>query len=159
MRKFRIVKKCIDGIQISGYLITDEENNERLLKEDDVVTLCRNNMVENAEAILDADTCEYVININNGLDSLDTMYANKRNMGLKLVYRIISTKEDGKSLVLGYIAQDKKGKTHKISSNKAWLLASNNNIDNVRALIIDNKKVLKSIDGLILSQIPEMTQE
>lgn len=152
--KFKIIKKLIDGIENIGFVIIDNENNEKIIKYEDAVRLCKSGLIDNADIVLDYNSCEYIIELK---DIVENTYKIKTDNKFNIVGRIIDT-IDNEDICIGYIVKDINGKAHKIEISKAWRLACNNSINNVKAYIINNKKVIESVEDFDLSRVPCIRQ-
>lgn len=161
--KYRIIKKFVKGIEIVGYVVVKKTlqddgsilEQEEILKTSDILSLCNRKLVENAELILDSDTAEYDIYIED-FETLETVVSKPKQKDLNLVGKQIITNEDGKKQCIGYIVKDSNGRQQKINSLNAWKYAKNNCINNVRATIINNKKALISVGEQPLDKLHRM---
>lgn len=147
---YKIVKKQFTGIDISDLVIENKEGKHKLISKQDAIKLARGNKIENAKAILDTDSGEYLIDIENGLSSLETI-SKGNSLTLELKARLIV---DNKCV--GYKAEDIKGKTYTLSIEKVWELAEQGSVKGIQAKIINNKKSLISTDEVKLDNLPKI---
>lgn len=148
--QYKIIKRIISGIETIGYILIDEDGNEKQLKESDIIILCRNDMISNAKVILDSDECKYELYISN--DDIENVTKESKHRNLKLIGRIVNDDLSTK----GYIVKDEVGKTYKLSKLKFWDMVNNNSVPGLRACIAGNKKVLLSSESVKLSDIPNI---
>lgn len=157
---YRIIKKYIKGVETVGYYVikTDENNieTEELLKVSEVISLCRKKLVDNAELILDSDEGIYEINILNN-DDIEKVVSKPKQKDLIIVGKIISTNDEGKKFCSGYIIKDASGRQQKISIVNAWKYARSGCINNVKANVINGKKVIISTDNPTLDKLHRMS--
>ena len=145
--KYKIVGKEYSGIEISSFVIENESGQIKSISLNDIVKLIRGDKILNAKCILDTDTGNYVVSINDGLDKLKEMP--KNNTSLTVTARLFDNDK-----CVGYKVCDKNGKNYKLSILKVWELASQGCINNIKAKIINNNKVLISTDDLDISTLP-----
>lgn len=150
--RYTICAKCFDELKLIGFRVVDDDSNSRILKYDDVVKLARGDKIENAGYYYDTTIGSYILDIFDGLESLDTEFKNS-DVELTLKCRIIDSKS---KKCIGYKADDKSGKSYKLSIGKTWELAYNHRIIGVEAKIIGNSKVLKSSTENMLEQLPKL---
>lgn len=151
--KYKIIKRIIIGIEPIGFILLDENGNERQLKEEDVITLCKNNMVTNAEIVLDSDECKYEVVVSDEY-KIDNFIKKNKSKQVNVICRIISKDADNKPHCIGYIAKDETGKSYRLDKNKFWKLANNGSINNIKASIIGNNKILISEGNNQLKDLP-----
>lgn len=147
--QYRIVAKEIKGISLIGFTIENTEGNKKAISLQDAIKLARSNKISNATAKFDVLNSEYMIDIENGTDTLP--YSDRtKSIKLSLLGRLIGT--DGKCI--GYKAQDDKGKAYKLSISKVWDLAEQGSILGIRARVSSKGRVLESTDECRLSELP-----
>jgi len=151
MSEWRITKKEIKGLLVSAIIIENDSGESKRISLEDAITLARNEKIENAVAILDTSSGKYILDVNNGLTSLDTIYHNN-GLNLTIICRLI----DSNKKCIGYKVKDETGKTYKISLSKAWELALNNSIYGVKARINGKTKCIISTEDFKLSNIPDL---
>ena len=149
---YKIIKRIMDGIDIIGYVVYDDDGNEKSLKEEDIIRLCHRKLVLNASTVM-VDDKEHLI-IEDNLEDMESIKKAKVKNTLKLICRLVST-EDNKVVCKGYIAKDDAGKKFRLDTVKAWKLAKENCIENIEAKIVNKKKILISNNGL-LERLPVM---
>lgn len=150
MASFKITRGCMDNLAVSGYYIVDTEDStksEKLLRLDDIITLCKRGMISNAKLILDTYSGKDIVSVN---DKIVYVSKAKKNIQLHIVCRIISNDK-----CVGYIVKDGNNKTYKINTNKAWILAKHNSLENIEAKTVNKQKALISINDS-LSALPIM---
>jgi hypothetical protein len=151
---YTVVKKIIDGINIIGYVISDDDGIEKSLKDQDMIKLCKKRLLTNAYIIVE-DGVEHLV-IDKDLDKLGTVHKSNSKTQLKLICRIISKDEYNNSTCKGYIAKDDNGKNYRLDNAKAWKLARLGNIEGVEALLSGKKKILRSLEDSMLEDLPIM---
>jgi hypothetical protein len=149
--QYTVINKCFDNINLIGFTIQSEEGTKKLIKPEDVVKLARGNRLTNAEFMLDTTSGEYIARIENGVTNLPTIYKNS-DLKLTLICRLI----DSSGKCIGYKARDNTGKAYKLSINKTWELACNNNIEGVAGRIACDKKILVSDNEHSLKELPKL---
>lgn len=160
--KYKIIKKFVKGIEIVGYVVIKTTNQdgvettqEEILKTSDIINLCHRKLVENAELVLDSDTGEYDLYIED-FENIESFVSKPKQKDLILVGKQLITDENDKKQCVGYIVRDINGRQQKINSINAWKYAKNNCINNAKATIIGDKKVLISIGENSLDKIHRM---
>lgn len=147
--KYTIVQKDIKGIEIRGYIIESEEGTRKNISLADTIKLARSEKISNAKAIFDAGSGHYMLDIDNGLESIEDA---DRTRGLK--FSVIGRMLNSEDVCVGYKVQDTKGKIYKLSISKIWELAEQGSIVGIVAKIKAGKKVLVSTDDCQLHSIP-----
>lgn len=160
--RYRIIKKFVKGIEIIGYVVTKttiqdgiESTQEEILKTSDLISLCHKGLVENASLVLDSDIGEYDLYIED-FENIESMISKPKQKDLLLVGKQLVTNEDGAKQCIGYIVKDSNGRQQKINSINAWKYAKSNCIDNVKAVIVGNKKALISINEQSIDKLHRM---
>ena len=149
--KYKISNKYIKGVNIEGYTICNKQGNSKFVKTHDVITLALHNRIENAEVILNTESGEYLLDIEKGLSSIDTV--NKlNNIMLSLQCRIL----DENNNCIGYKAKDQTGKGYRLTIQNTWELALGHAIIDVEAVIINGNKCLRSLNNFSLSELPKI---
>lgn len=161
---YTVVKKILDGIEIIGYVISDEDGIEKSLKEGDIIKLCHKGMLTNASTV-NLDDKE-ILTIHDKLDKLPSTSKAKTDMGLRVICRLVrktqiedKSSEDSidiKEECIGYIVQDRAGKKIRIDRAKAWKLAKHNNLIDIKATIVNGKKIIQSEKQGLLENLPTM---
>lgn len=151
---YTVIKRILEGIDIIGYVVADEDGIEKSLKEEDMIRLCHKNMVINA-ALIELDGVETLI-ITDDISKMPSTSKAKRGMGLKVVCRLIGKTSENKDTCVGYIVQDRAGKKIRLDNSKAWRLAKHNNIEDIKADIVSGKKVIRSLREGLLEELPTM---
>ena len=151
---YTAVKKIIDGINIIGYVISDEDGIEKSLKDQDMIKLCKKKLISNAHVIT-VEGKDHLI-FDKKLEQMGTVYKSNTSTTLKLVCRIVTKDENNTVKCTGYIAKDDNGKNYRLDNAKAWKLAKLGNIDGIEALIINKKKILRSLGEDMLENLPVM---
>ena len=147
---YTIIQKQFNGLKIESVVIENDEGKKKLISIDDAVKLARKGAIKNAKALLDTDSGEYILAIENGLTSIENLDKSK-NLLLSLKARLIVD-----SKCVGYKAEDTKGKTYTLSIEKVWQLAEQGSIKGIQAKIINNKKALVSTNELQLKDLPRI---
>ena len=135
MSQYTIIAKKLHGINIQGFLIEDDEHNEKVISYDECAKLARIDKISNAKMILDVTNGEYILSVDGGYTGLETLHSEYK---YKASGRLIKNNK-----CVGYTLVDNSGKSYKISINKVWELASNNEIENLKGVIINKHKILK----------------
>lgn len=149
--KYRIKEKQINGIEIEKFILeTIDDGKRAAVSIDDTIKLARVGKLYNISSLLDVTTGRYILNFNNTLKDIQEYQAIK----LTLICRIINSEDK----CIGYKAKDDSNKSYKLSINKAWELAVNNSIVNVKGKIIKDKKAIVGINGFSLEQLPKMLE-
>ena len=151
---YTVIKRILEGIEIIGYVVADEDGIEKSLREEDMIKLCHKNMVTNA-TVVNIDGEEILI-VTDDISKMPSTSKAKRGMGLKLVCRLIGKNESGKDYCAGYVVQDRAGKKIRLDNNKLWRLAKHGNIEDIKADIISGKKIIKSLKEGLLEELPTM---
>jgi len=149
MDKWKIIKKEIKNLSISAIIIENDAHETKRISLEDAITLARNDKLENAKARLNTVYGEYILDVDGGLESLESIYDNK-GLNLTIICRMINS--DNKCI--GYKVKDDTGKTYKLSLNKIWDLASNKSINGIKAVINGDKKCIISTEDYKLSDLP-----
>lgn len=150
---YKIIKKIMDDIAIVGYVVSDEDGNEKSLKEEDLIRLCHRKLLLNATTLVVNDNEQLIID--EDLNKLESTKKTKSNTNLKLICRLVSKDDNGNQICKGYIAKDNNGKNFRLDTVKTWKLAKSNNIEDVEAIILNKKKVLRSQNNF-LERLPVM---
>lgn len=139
---FEIKAVIINGLNVSGYLVSADDNPEKTQEVNvvDIIKLAKSKRITNAETILDVDSGEYVLSIDEGLSNIQKV-RNTKGSTFNILCRIV----DADDKCVGYKVTDNSGKTYRLSNRKLWDLAINNFVNDIEALIINNKKVIRSI--------------
>lgn len=148
--KYTIVEKEFNGIEIDKLIIENNLGQRKKVKMSDMVKLARADKLNNARAILDIDTGEYILDVENGLGSLAES-DRSNNLSLELTARII---EDNKCI--GFKAVDSKGKAYKLTIDKIWILAEQGSVNGIIGKYIGDNKVLLSTDDKKLMDLPKL---
>lgn len=154
---YTIIKKIIEGIEIVGYVVSDEDGNEKSLKISDIQKLCYRDNISNAR-LINVNNEDTLI-IDTDLRKLPSTSRSKLDLNLRLVCRLIEKDENGKEITKGYIVKDQNGKKTRVDNIRVWKLAYENRIEGIDADIINKKKVLKNRDTDILEKLPAMEDE
>lgn len=149
--KYVVTGKCIDGLNLVGFLVKRGDKPEKLISYADTVTFAKQGKVSNAEAILDTVDSEYKVVIKDGLEQLKTVYKQGQNKVVP-VSRMVSAE---KKQCVGYTVRDNQDNTYKMTADKFWSLASVGEVDGVKGIISDGRKVLISENNL-LAELPKM---
>lgn len=147
--QYVIVAKEIKGIEVVGFTIENSEGNRKNISIQDAIKLARGNKISNASAKFDLLNSSYMIDIENGMDALESSDRTK-GVKLHLLSRLIGV-EGG---CIGYKAQDEKGKVYKLSSTKVWDLAEQGSIIGIRAKVSSKGRILESTSECKLSELP-----
>lgn len=148
--KYKIVAKQIKGIRTVGFSIENSEGHRKNIDTQDTIKLARSEKLDNATSVYDAVNGEYLLDIKDGLNSIEKSDMSK-GIKLKILGRLVDS-NTGKCI--GYKTQDKKGKVYKLSISKVWDLAEQGSIDNLKAKVFNGRKVLIGINDVKLSQLP-----
>lgn len=144
-KEFRIVGKYIQGLSITGYMVENiETSKKKLLKTADVIKLAEANKIYDAN-VEEFDGKKYLY-IKQDINTIEDIENSKNNM--EIIYRIL----DKSNMCIGYMCKDNNGKSYKISRNKAWELAYNNSIKNVKAIVCKGIKALQG-NGIDLGSL------
>lgn len=147
--QYRIVAKEIKGISLTGFTIEKEDGTKKNISLQDAIKLARSNKISNATAKFDVLNSEYMICVENGINTLP--YSDRtKSIKLSLLGRLIGTEGN----CIGYKAQDDKGKTYKLSISKVWDLAEQGSIVGIRAKVSSKCRVIESTDKCNLSELP-----
>lgn len=150
---YKIKNKYIKGVNIEGFTISNDEGNEKFIKSEDMIKIALSGKIENASVVLNTENSEYILEVHNGLDSIETI-TKLNDIMLTLQCRIL----DKEGVCIGYKAKDESGKSYNLTVNKTWELALGQAIYGIEALSINGIKVLKSKDGFNLKDIPKITK-
>jgi hypothetical protein len=145
----------MDGVLVIGYVISDEDGAEKSAREEDVIKLCKTGDITNAK-VINYNGVDNLI-LRDKLSSLEAVTRSKAGMKLSLRCRLLSKDSDGNMKCVGYILEDESGKKHRTDINKTWSLAFNNHINGVEAVIINDRKILRSLQEDLLENLPVMT--
>ena len=148
--KYKVVAKQVSGVKTVGFTIENSDGHRKNIDKSDTVKLARSGKLANAVSVYDSVNGEYLLDIENGLADLEKADMTK-GIELKIIGRLV---DDNTGKCIGYKTQDKKGKIYKLSISKVWDLAEQGSIDDLRAQIFNNSRVLIGINGLKLSQLP-----
>lgn len=151
--KFEVKAVIIKGIDIGGYIVAAEDDNTKTqeVNTSDIIKLAKTQKIVNAETVLDADTGEHVLSIDEGLINLERV-KNTKGTKINILCRIV----DESNKCTGYKVTDNSGKTYRLSNKKVWELAVNNFIDSVEAVVINNKKIIRSKGDFKLEDLPRV---
>lgn len=152
MEQYKITKRIMIGVEQIGFTILDNKNKERQLKEEDIIEMCKRNLISNASIILDSETCRYEVIVH---DDIELMIKKNKSIETTVVTRII----DDNNNCVGYIAKDKNGNTHKLNKNTLWKLAYNGSVKNIKAEINNKNKLIFSTGDVKLSNLPVLNKE
>lgn len=149
---FKITEKVINGFKLDGFILEDDTGKRQPVSIDTVTKLARAGKILDAEAILDSDTGEYILHIEQKLGDIGTV-RNVAGRELYLTARILDENDN----CIGYKAKDHDGKDYKLSINKAWRLAINNSIHGVKAEIVNGYKIIISTERFRLEKLPKLS--
>lgn len=149
MDEYKIQKKVVNGIEIEGFILTNNNGTNQIISLSDTIKLARSGKISNAHAILNTDTAKYELVVDSGLKSLETV-RNANDTHIELTCRIINSENK----CIGYKAHGGNGNYYQLNTDRAWELASNDKILNVRALIQGKTKILLGINGFRFSALP-----
>ncbi len=149
MGDYKIDKKVVNGIEVDGFVLKNKNGTNQLISLDDAIKLARSGKIENAHAVLNTETAKYEISIDGGLSKLETI-RNANDTHIELTCRII----DSNGNCIGYKAHGGNGNYYQLSIERAWELASNNKIKNVKAMVQKNIKIMIGTNGFAFSMLP-----
>ena len=152
LANFKIVEKVINGFELDGFILEDENGKRQPVNMETATKLARAGRIDGAEAILDSDTGNYILHISQKLTDIITN-RNAVDRTLYLTARILDS--DGNCI--GYKAKDHDGKDYKLSINKAWKLAVNKSIHGVDAMVLNGYKVMISREEDMLGKLPKLS--
>ena len=146
--KYKVVGKEFSGIDISSMIIENEDGKKKKIPKADIVRLARGGKLSNAHSIFNYIDGSYVISFDDSLMNIESI---DRSSGihLSLLARIIQNNR-----CIGYRALDGKNKTYKLSIEKVWELADRGSINDIKAQINGDKKVLISAGDIRLKDLP-----
>lgn len=145
---YTVINRCLDGIYTIGFTVRDSAGNTKMVNVNDAIKLARCNALVNAKYVLDILSGEHLIKIE---DNVDRQFKNSK-IKLTLTCRLL----DSKGNCVGYKATDNNGKRYNLSIRKTWELAFNHNVYGVKAILIGDKKTIKSIDDFKLETLPKI---
>lgn len=148
MDNWKIIKKELKDLSVSAVVITNETGEEKRVSIKDVVLLARNNKITNAKASLNTISGNYILNVDSGLSSIETVYG--KDNQLEIMCRMINS--DNKCI--GYKVKDSNDKVYKLSLSKIWELASKNIIYGIRAGFYGDKKCIVNKDDYKIENVP-----
>lgn len=146
-KEYRIVAKLFEVITFIGYVIEDNEGNRVSYGEANIKKLIRKGFIKNAKLVLNADTGQYDIIVDN-YDSLGIV-KNISEEKYTLVCRIVGA--DNKCI--GYKVCNSNNEIKKVKIKTIWKLAVDGKISNVRAYILKDMLVLEGTNGFKLSEL------
>lgn len=152
MKGYIIYKKVISGIEVEGFILKNSDGNTQTVSLDDTIRLASTNKIDNAHVILNTDTAKYELVVDGGLLNLETI-RNVNNTNIELTCRILNNNGH----CIGYKARGENGKVYQLNIGRAWELASNNKIKNVRALIQKKAKIMIGVNGFTFDGLPSLT--
>jgi len=120
---YKVIGKYINGVEISGFGVEDEEGKFLKIKFSDFIALVKRGVVEGFKYI-NIEGQEYVLPKNRLMSQLPTL--NKEQ------YEIEDRVFDSEGKVIGYIVITDEGKRLKLSKAKIWDLAFEGLVKNVR---------------------------
>ena len=102
----------------SGFGITAEhlsKDNDVIAVEpsEDMIKIALSGKIENASVVLNTENSEYILEVHNGLDSIETI-TKLNDIMLTLQCRIL----DKEGVCIGYKAKDESGKSYNLTVNK-----------------------------------------
>lgn len=146
-----IINKVVDLLDIIGYTIKDQDNKLKFVNSLDVIRLARDSKIRNARAVMDIDTGQYILKVENGLENLNTV-CKDTDSKLKITGRLMSDSGDCN----GYTATDCDSNVLNLSINEAWELAVNNKIEDVEGIIYNGKKIIRGINNFTFANISKI---
>lgn len=149
MKDYVIDKKVVNGIEVEGFILKNKSGTNQTVSLVDTIKLARSGKIENAHVILNTETAQYELVVDGGLSKLETI-RNANDTHIELTCRILNSENK----CIGYKAHGGNGNYYQLSIDRAWELASNNKIKNVKALAQNNIKILLGINGFTFNSLP-----
>lgn len=149
--KYTIVEKEFTGLEISGFVIQNEEGKRKLLNKQDTIKLARSDKLSNARALLDTTSGEYILKTDDSLLDIDNTDKGKA-LKIVLLARLMDNNR-----CIGYKAKDNKGKLYKLSIEKVWQLAEQGSIEGVQGKISGTSKLILSTEEFNINTLPRLS--
>ena len=141
MDSCKIITKCFSGIDVIAFIVEYTNGIRKTLRKDDVIKLAKMNKIENAGVVLDVDTNEFRLVLED--DNIDCVDLISSRSKFKFKGRVIKDDEQG---AVGIKIEDKAQNEYTVSLQKAWELALYSSIDIIKARIINGKKYISYED-------------
>lgn len=147
---YKLSARVMEGSQIVGYKLLDEEGNETRIKKETVENLAEEGLIVNCTVIEDNGK-KYLKGLGISISELPVIDLKQNESSkiasegkkLRLVKRVL---DKGKGLT-GYIAESDDNQEYRLSLEETWVLCRKGVILNAKAQLSENTKLLVGIDS------------
>lgn len=135
----RVIKKDLTGIEILYRLV--DKDSSLTVPMDKLIEIVKDEKVENCK-IIEYNNKEYIKCIGFKLSTLKILNDDYNIEKVSIKSRVVKNNK-----LIGYIVVNKEGIEKEITTNEAWIMASYNGIEDVKAQIQGSNRYIVGING------------